>query len=82
MTACLGKPFNPYLIINNGVSNIICSVVFGHRFEYTDEKFKKLMKYFEKGSQLEASIWAQVISMPLAKLHVLCFSCMYDTLLS
>ena len=57
---CGGKPFNPHLIINNAVSNIICSLVFGHRFEYSDEKFTKMMKCFDKGLELEASIWAQV----------------------
>uniref|UniRef100_A0A667YEA2 Cytochrome P450 2J2-like n=1 Tax=Myripristis murdjan TaxID=586833 RepID=A0A667YEA2_9TELE len=36
---CPGKPFNPHVIINNAVSNIICSLVFGHRFEYEDERF-------------------------------------------
>uniref|UniRef100_A0A667XSS3 Cytochrome P450 2J2-like n=1 Tax=Myripristis murdjan TaxID=586833 RepID=A0A667XSS3_9TELE len=42
-----GKPFNPHLIINNAVSNIICSLVFGHRFEYEDEWFIKLIKRFD-----------------------------------
>uniref|UniRef100_A0A8C2ZAE2 Cytochrome P450 n=1 Tax=Cyclopterus lumpus TaxID=8103 RepID=A0A8C2ZAE2_CYCLU len=55
-----GKPFNPHLIMNNAVSNIICSLVFGHRFEYGNEKFLKMMKLFDKGSQIEASIWAQL----------------------
>uniref|UniRef100_A0A7N8YKJ3 Cytochrome P450 2J2-like n=1 Tax=Mastacembelus armatus TaxID=205130 RepID=A0A7N8YKJ3_9TELE len=40
-----GKPFSPILIIRNGVSNIICSLVFGHRFEYGNEKFVKLIKF-------------------------------------
>uniref|UniRef100_A0A3B4Z470 Uncharacterized protein n=1 Tax=Stegastes partitus TaxID=144197 RepID=A0A3B4Z470_9TELE len=40
---CEGKPFDPHLIMNNVVSNIICSLVFGHRFEYSDEKFQKLL---------------------------------------
>ncbi|TNN69261.1 Cytochrome P450 2J6 [Liparis tanakae] len=55
-----GKPFNPHLLMNNAVSNIICSLVFGHRFEYGNEKFLKMMKLFDKGSQIEASIWAQL----------------------
>uniref|UniRef100_A0A8C2ZCW3 Uncharacterized protein n=1 Tax=Cyclopterus lumpus TaxID=8103 RepID=A0A8C2ZCW3_CYCLU len=59
----LGKPFNPHLIMNNAVSNIICSLVFGHRFEYGNEKFLKMMKLFDKGSQIEASIWAQVLHL-------------------
>ncbi|XP_029284837.1 cytochrome P450 2J2-like [Cottoperca gobio] len=55
-----GKPFNPHLTINNTVSNIICSLVFGHRFEYGDEKFMKLMTWFGKSLQIQASIWAQL----------------------
>uniref|UniRef100_A0A8C9ZPS0 Cytochrome P450 2J2-like n=1 Tax=Sander lucioperca TaxID=283035 RepID=A0A8C9ZPS0_SANLU len=63
---CKGKPFNPHLIINNTVSNIICYLVFGHRFEYSDEKFVKLMKWFGKGLEIEVSIWAQLYnSFPL-----------------
>lgn len=58
---CPGKPFSPHLMMNNATSNIISSLVFGHRFEYGDEKFLKLMKLFDKGAQLEASIWAQVL---------------------
>uniref|UniRef100_A0A8C2XIN2 Uncharacterized protein n=1 Tax=Cyclopterus lumpus TaxID=8103 RepID=A0A8C2XIN2_CYCLU len=61
-----GKPFDPHLILNNAVSNIICSLVFGHRFEYGDEKFMELMSWFGKGLELEASIWAQLYnSFPL-----------------
>ncbi|KAJ4942813.1 hypothetical protein JOQ06_005325 [Pogonophryne albipinna] len=55
-----GKPFNPHLLINNVVSNIICSLVFGHRFEYGDKKFTKLMEWFEKGLEIEGSIWTQL----------------------
>ncbi|XP_068447256.1 cytochrome P450 2J4-like [Clinocottus analis] len=55
-----GKPFNPLLIMNNAVSNIICSLVFGHRFEYGNEKFLKMMKLLDKGSQMEGSIWVQL----------------------
>ncbi|XP_074525267.1 cytochrome P450 2J2-like [Halichoeres trimaculatus] len=60
-----GKPFNPQLIIGNAVSNIICSLVFGHRFEY-NEKFRQLISWFEKGFQIQASIWGQLYnSFPL-----------------
>uniref|UniRef100_A0A672Z7R0 Cytochrome P450 2J1-like n=1 Tax=Sphaeramia orbicularis TaxID=375764 RepID=A0A672Z7R0_9TELE len=63
----LGKPFNPHLIINNAVSNIICSMVFGHRFEYDDENFKKLLKMFEKAFWILTSIWAQVLHQNYVK---------------
>lgn len=55
-----GKPFDPHLILNNAVSNIICSLVFGHRFEYGEEKFIKMMQLFDKGFQIEGSIWGQL----------------------
>uniref|UniRef100_A0A672Z3Q6 Uncharacterized protein n=1 Tax=Sphaeramia orbicularis TaxID=375764 RepID=A0A672Z3Q6_9TELE len=48
ITGYKGKPFYPHLIINNAVSNIICSLVFGHRFEYDDEKFKGMIEMCEK----------------------------------
>ncbi|CAH1793892.1 unnamed protein product [Owenia fusiformis] len=38
-----GKPFDPTTITNTATSNIICSMVFGHRFEYSDQSFKRLM---------------------------------------
>ncbi|KAF7659672.1 hypothetical protein LDENG_00294510 [Lucifuga dentata] len=61
-----GKPFNPHFIMNNVVSNIICSLVFGHRFDYNDEKFLKLMKFMDSVIQKEGSIWAQLYnSFPL-----------------
>ncbi|XP_071482210.1 cytochrome P450 2J4-like [Diadema antillarum] len=39
-----GSPFNPALVINNAVSNIICTITFGHRFEYSDPKFKEMIR--------------------------------------
>lgn len=46
----------------NIVTNIICSLVFGHRFEYGDKNFEKLIKMFGSCLQIEASICAQVRS--------------------
>nr|XP_020462694.1 cytochrome P450 2J2-like [Monopterus albus] len=66
-----GKPFNPHIIINNAVSNNICTMVFGHRFEYEDEKFVKLLKLFDRGTQLEGSIWAQLYNaFPMVMKHL------------
>ncbi|XP_008301655.1 cytochrome P450 2J2-like [Stegastes partitus] len=53
-----GQPFDPHLV-TNAVSNIICSLVFGHRFEYSDEKFQKLFGMLDDAFQIQASIWAQ-----------------------
>ncbi|XP_073504168.1 cytochrome P450 2K1-like isoform X2 [Phyllobates terribilis] len=39
-----GKPFNTDLLINSAVSNVICPIIFGKRFEYDDPTFQKLIK--------------------------------------
>ncbi|XP_046692147.1 cytochrome P450 2J2-like [Silurus meridionalis] len=36
-------PFDPQFFLNNAVSNIISALVFGHRFQYHDEKFLNIL---------------------------------------
>ncbi|XP_061072559.1 cytochrome P450 2M1-like [Conger conger] len=36
--------FNPHNLLCNAVSNVICSIVFGKRFEYDDQQFKFLQQ--------------------------------------
>ncbi|XP_056132348.1 cytochrome P450 2J4-like [Lampris incognitus] len=55
-----GRPFQPHFTINSTVSNIICSLVFGHRFEYGDERFINIMRKLDRAIQIEVSIWAQL----------------------
>ncbi|XP_074492017.1 cytochrome P450 2J2-like [Sebastes fasciatus] len=50
-----GKPFNPHYIITNAVSNIISSVVFGHRFEYSDQSFRKVLELDNEAFVLSGS---------------------------
>ncbi|XP_001381099.2 cytochrome P450 2J2-like [Monodelphis domestica] len=50
-----GQPFDPHFQINNAVSNIICSVTFGNRFEYHDSQFRELLKSLDQVSVLQAS---------------------------
>ncbi|XP_066548412.1 cytochrome P450 2J1-like [Amia ocellicauda] len=58
-----GKPFDPHYLLHNGVSNIICSLVFGHRFEYDDGHFLEMLKNFEEIIQLPVTIWGQLYNM-------------------
>ena len=44
-----GKQFDPNHTLVNAVSNVICFIVFGKRFEYTDISFKK---FLEVGTQM------------------------------
>ncbi|KAM8999288.1 cytochrome P450 2J4-like isoform 2-T2 [Sarcophilus harrisii] len=48
-----GQPFDPHFQINNAVSNIICSVTFGNRFEYHDSQFRELLKSLDDITVLE-----------------------------
>lgn len=42
------KPFDIQNILNTSVSNVICSLLFGKRFEYEDTKFKRLVVLLNK----------------------------------
>lgn len=53
-----GKPFNIKQLAQMSISNIVCSVIYGKRFDYQDPDFVKLMAnmntVFEKGSSTGA----------------------------
>ncbi|XP_063322074.1 cytochrome P450 2J4-like [Pelmatolapia mariae] len=55
-----GKPFNTQSLLTNAVSNIICCLVFGNRFEYTDEQFQSILQLFNEIVYLEGGVWAQI----------------------
>uniref|UniRef100_A0A8C5Q9A6 Cytochrome P450 n=1 Tax=Leptobrachium leishanense TaxID=445787 RepID=A0A8C5Q9A6_9ANUR len=57
-----GLPFDPRFIINNAVSNVICSIAFGDRFDYNDSKFQQLLQLFEKALKAESGILAQTLN--------------------
>ncbi|TDH08371.1 hypothetical protein EPR50_G00096620 [Perca flavescens] len=52
-----GEPFNPAGFFNNAVSNIICQLVFGKRFDYNDHNFQTMLKYMSETVRLEGSVW-------------------------
>ncbi|CAN2391701.1 cytochrome P450 [Pristimantis euphronides] len=54
--------FDPRFLINNAVSNVICSIAFGDRFEYNDAKFQRLLRLFESALQAESGLLAQIIN--------------------
>ncbi|NXK50971.1 CP2J2 protein, partial [Chauna torquata] len=55
-----GNPFNPHFKINNAVSNIICSITFGNRFDYHDEHFQKLLQLMDETVSLHGTIMSQL----------------------
>nr|XP_004554899.2 cytochrome P450 2J2 [Maylandia zebra] len=58
-----GKPFNVQLLINNAVSNIICCLVFGNRFEYTDRQYQSILHNFNEILRLQGSISIQMYNI-------------------
>ncbi|XP_072015409.1 cytochrome P450 2J4-like [Amphiura filiformis] len=63
-----GKPFNPTNLFCNAVSNVICSVVFGKRFEYHDPEFTNLL-YLLEDSLSHIAVGILLMMMPfLAKI--------------
>ncbi|CAJ0933284.1 unnamed protein product [Ranitomeya imitator] len=53
------KGFSPFQIINNAVSNVICSISFGKRFDYEDKEFKTMLALMSRG--LEISVNSEAI---------------------
>uniref|UniRef100_A0A452GXV0 unspecific monooxygenase n=1 Tax=Gopherus agassizii TaxID=38772 RepID=A0A452GXV0_9SAUR len=57
------RPFDPTLPLTHAVSNVICSIVFGDRFDYEDQKFLTLIHLTEENNELLRSLLAQVCSL-------------------
>ncbi|TNN46533.1 Cytochrome P450 2J2 [Liparis tanakae] len=54
------KPFNPHYLITTAVSNIISTVLFGHRFEYSDEDFRRFLETDNEAIVLAGSPLSQL----------------------
>nr|XP_060639585.1 cytochrome P450 2G1-like [Anolis sagrei ordinatus] len=58
-----GKPLDPTNPLRNAVSNIICSIVFGDRFDYEDKEFQVLMRLIHNFYWEVSSTWSQLYDM-------------------
>ena len=43
-----GERFDPRKLVSNAIANIICAVVFGKRYEYSDKAFHELLELLDK----------------------------------
>ncbi|KAG8556513.1 hypothetical protein GDO81_018102 [Engystomops pustulosus] len=57
-----GRPFNPHYLVNNAISNVICSIAFGDRFDYDDQKFQQLLHLFDAALKGESGLLAQILN--------------------
>lgn len=58
---CEGSVFSPAEMLMNAVSNVICSIVFGHRFELEDPQFKSLLR--------TVNTYFSILSSPLGQIY-------------
>ncbi|XP_053328557.1 cytochrome P450 2B11-like [Spea bombifrons] len=57
-----GLPFDPTYLLTLAVSNIICSIVFGERFEYEDKKFLGLLQMVKEIFAVVTSFQGQLLN--------------------
>ncbi|XP_078525913.1 cytochrome P450 2J2-like isoform X2 [Lissotriton helveticus] len=55
-----GQPFDPHFHINSSVSNVICAISFGNRFDYQDPEFQSLLRLLDEVLKLEMSVSSQL----------------------
>ncbi|MEJ1288660.1 cytochrome P450 family 2 subfamily g polypeptide 1 [Cricetulus griseus] len=58
-----GAPIDPTFYLSRTVSNVICSIVFGKRFDYEDKCFQNLMKMINETFVEMSKPWAQLYDM-------------------
>ncbi|XP_060712167.1 cytochrome P450 2C23-like isoform X1 [Hemiscyllium ocellatum] len=54
------SPFNPDFLMRCAASNIICSIVFGDRFEYGDKEFLSLLEMIADNGRILSGPWVQL----------------------
>ncbi|XP_010114991.1 PREDICTED: cytochrome P450 2C19-like isoform X3 [Chlamydotis macqueenii] len=65
-----GTPFDPTFLLSCAVSNVICSIVFGRRYDYKDKKFLALMNNMNNIFQMMNSKWGQEKEKPNSSFHM------------
>ncbi|PIO26379.1 hypothetical protein AB205_0138810 [Aquarana catesbeiana] len=73
-----GSPFDPTDLLRLAVSNVICSIVFGERYEYEDQKFMTLLSLLKELFSTIASPWGIEKDNPSTEFH---FDNMFGTVI-
>ncbi|NXU52986.1 CP2DH protein, partial [Turnix velox] len=58
-----GHPFDLRFLVNNAVTNVICHTIYGMRFNYGDETFKKLLHLTENSLKEEGGFMPQLLNV-------------------
>ncbi|XP_075043076.1 cytochrome P450 2C16-like isoform X2 [Mixophyes fleayi] len=60
---CNGQPLDPTFYFSKAVANVICTVVFGDRFEYEDKSFLHLLSLLNEVYKGFSSVWGQMYNL-------------------
>nr|XP_032634090.1 cytochrome P450 2H2-like isoform X2 [Chelonoidis abingdonii] len=63
------RPFDPTLFLTHAVANVICSIVFGDRFDYEDEKFVTLINLIMESRKIQRSPWTELYNFFPTLMH-------------
>uniref|UniRef100_A0A5F8G284 unspecific monooxygenase n=1 Tax=Monodelphis domestica TaxID=13616 RepID=A0A5F8G284_MONDO len=66
-----GQPCDPKFILECVPCNVICSVIFQKRFEYSDRKLQTLMELLDENIKILTSPWIQVYNFIPSLVHYL-----------
>ena len=58
----LASPCDPTFILDCAPCNVICSIIFQNRFDYTDPNFLTLLEKLNENFRILSSPWIQVKS--------------------
>nr|DBA17015.1 TPA: hypothetical protein GDO54_002532 [Pyxicephalus adspersus] len=53
---------DPHFILDNAVSNIICSIVFGGRYDYDDTRFRDIPNVVHENMKMDTGFWSQLFN--------------------
>ncbi|XP_032746786.1 cytochrome P450 2D26-like [Rattus rattus] len=63
-------PFNPSILLDKAVSNVIASLVYARRFEYEDPFFNRMLKTLKESFGEDTSFMAELLNAIPVLLHI------------
>ncbi|XP_012694017.1 cytochrome P450 2F2-like [Clupea harengus] len=65
---CAGQPIDPQTLFHNASCDIICSIMFGSRYEYDHKFFQAMIKMMADNSKIANGPWGMIYdTMPLLR---------------
>nr|XP_028572818.1 cytochrome P450 2C19-like isoform X2 [Podarcis muralis] len=57
------KPLDPTFSLSCAISNVICAIIFGKRYDYNDKKLLSMLSLISENFQLFSSPWGQLYNV-------------------